>query len=146
MTHRGVELSLTGQVAPGLTVVAGTVLLRARVVNNTTGIITVPLGSTPRVSTLNLQYGPPVWRGVSVDTQIENTSAVFLNRSNTVSIPGRTVVNLGARYRFNVNGVSATLRGQVQNATDVFRWVPGNNGLLNVLEARRYFVSLTADF
>lgn len=30
VTHRGVELSLTGQVAPGLTVVAGTVFLRAR--------------------------------------------------------------------------------------------------------------------
>ncbi len=106
----------------------------------------MPLGRTPRVSTLNLQYGPASWRGISVDTQIENTSSVFLNRSNGVSIPGRTVVNLGARYRFTVDGVSATLRGQVQNATDVFRWVPGNNGLLNVLEARRYFVSLTADF
>lgn len=146
VTHRGVELSLTGQAAPGLTVVAGTVLLRARVVNDATGVTTVPLGRTPRVSTLNLQYGPVAWRGVSLDTQIENASGVYLNRSNTVRIPGRTVLNVGARYRFTVGHTSATLRGQVQNATDVFRWNPGSNGILSVLEGRRYFVSLTADF
>jgi iron complex outermembrane receptor protein len=148
VTHRGVELSLTGQAAPGLTIVAGTVLLRARVINNTgpAPLTTVPLGRTPRVSTVNLQYGPKTWNGMSVDGQVENTSSVFFNRANTVKEPGRTVVNLGTRYRFSIGDAPATLRAQVQNLTNVFRWNPSANGQFFLLEARRYSLSLTADF
>ena len=151
VTYRGVELSLTGQLAPGLTVVAGSVFLRARVSSDAAPLPPVPIGRTPRVSTVNVQYAPASWNGLAVDAQVENTSSAFANRANTVRVEGRTQINLGARYSFNINrlGLSdapAMFRVQAQNVSNVFRWVFDPNGSMQPLEQRRYTASLSLDF
>ena len=150
VTHRGVELSLTGQLADGLTMVAGSVFLRARVDSAAAGQL-VPIGRTPRVSSVNVQYGPASWNGVSVDAQLENTSSAFANRTNTERVAGRTALNLGGRYSFNINRLGlgdtpATLRVQAQNVTNVFRWNFNPNGSIQPFEGRRYSASLALDF
>jgi len=149
--HRGVELSLTGQLAPGLTVVAGSVFLRARVTSDAAPLPPVPIGRTPRVSTVNVQYAPVSWKGIAVDAQVENTSSSFANRANTVRVAGRTQINLGARYTFNINQLGlgdapAMLRIQAQNVTNVYRWVFNPNGSMQPMEPRRYTASLSLDF
>ncbi len=149
LRHRGVELSLAGQVMEGLTVVAGTVLLQARVSGDpvTRGIIgNVPIGRFPRTTRLNVQYGPKAWDGFSVDGQLENLASRYANALNTVLAPGRTLVNLGARYRFNILEAPSTLRFQVQNVGDVFAWNVGSTGSFDPIERRRFTLSLTTDF
>jgi len=147
--HRGAEISLTGQPIEGLTVVAGVILLQARISGEpvTTGRIgNVPLGRTPLTARLNLQYGPKAWQGFSVDGQVEHLSSRYANVLNTVRIEGRQVVNLGARYRFNIAGADATLRFQVQNVADVFRWDVNATASFQPIDRRRFTVSLAADF
>ena len=66
LTHRGIEMSLSGQVAPGLSVVAGAMLLRARIdaiASVASFIAPVPVGRPNRNVRLNVQYGPASWRG-----------------------------------------------------------------------------------
>jgi len=147
--HRGAELSLTGQVIDGLTVVAGTVLLQARVSGQsvTSGRIgRVPLGRYPHVMRLNVQYGPKAWSGFSIDGQVENVSARYADFLNTVRAPSYTTLNFGARYGFTIGDSAATLRFQAQNLTDVFAWNVSPTGTFTPLDQRRFLLSLAADF
>jgi len=150
VTHRGIELSLSGQPLEGLTVVAGAVLLRARVSGFTVdqGVIgKIPAGSTPRLLRLNLQYGPKTWDGLSVETQIEHKSAQYANRRNTFKRAASTTVNIGGRYQFNLFDSPASLRVQVLNLTNDVNWtVSGASGFFMAGDTRRYTARLAVDF
>ncbi len=147
--HRGAEMSLTGQVAEGLTIVAGAVLLQPRVTGPavTSGRFgREPLGPFPRVLRLNMQYGPKAWAGFSLDGQIENLSARYGNLANTSRVPGFTAGHFGARYAFRLGATAATLRVQMRNVTNVFAWNLGPTGTYFPIDRRRVQVSLAADF
>jgi iron complex outermembrane receptor protein len=148
--HRGIEASFTGQPLEGLTIVAGAVLLRARVSGFTVDqglIATIPTGVNPRLLRLNVQYGPKAWDGLSVETQVEHKAAQPANRLNTYKVPSTTIINLGGRYQFSLLGAPASLRVQVLNITDKFVWsVNGSAGFFMPTDSRRYTARLSADF
>ena len=149
LTHQGVELSLSGRLAPGLTVVAGAMLLRARVaahasVANLIG--SVPAGRVDRNIRLNVQYGPSAWRGFSIDGQVNQDGPAFANRANTLRLDGSTTLDLGARYVFKAFGTSASLRVRWQNVTDAFGWTVSGSGSYTPIAPRRFSAQLVADF
>ncbi len=148
--HRGVEVSLSGQPLEGLTMIAGAVLLRARVAGLTVdqGLIgKIPPGSSPRLLRLNLQYGPKSWHGLSADGQVEHKSAQQANRLNTFKKPATNTVNLGGRYQFALFSRPASFRVQVLNVTNEFSWsVNGASGFLTLGDPRRYTARFSVDF
>ena len=150
LRHRGLEFSLAGKAADGLTIVLGTVLLQARVSGDavTRGLIgAIPVGRTPRVSRLNVEYGPRGWNGLSVDAQVENISSRVASLDNVAMLPARTTFNAGARYRFRLFTKSAVLRLQAQNLTDVFGWdINAQQIAFEPNEPRRVSLSLAVDF
>ena len=148
--HRGVELSVAGKVTDSLTIVAGSVFLKARIAGTLVDqgrIGRVPIGRIPRVSRLNVDYGPPAWKGLSADMQLENLSSRIVSVDNTARIPGRTTINLGGRYRFKILDAPATLRLQAQNVTNVFGWEINTMQLsFETNERRRVTANLAIDF
>ncbi len=115
--HRGVEVSLTGRAfTQGLTIVGGLILLQPRVSGDTVarGLIgPVPLGQVPRTLQFSVQYQPPAWGGFSIDSQLNSTSDQVATADNSFKIDGTTMLNIGARYRFKVAEVPASVRAQV---------------------------------
>lgn len=149
LSHRGVELSLSGQIAPGLTVVAGAMLLRARIDAHAAlaGFIgDVPVGRPNRNVRLNLQYGPKAWNGFSIDGQVSQDGPVYATRANTVRVKGDTSFDLGARYVFTVFDTSASLRARVLNLTNAYSWSVSASGAYTANQPRRYTLQLVADF
>ena len=148
--HRGIELSLAGQVTEGLTIVAGSIFLQARLSGSLVdqGLVGhVPVGRRPRVTRLNLQYGPASWNGFSVEAQIENNKLGYGNAANTFKLSPFTVVNTGMRYRFKAFEVPATFRAQVLNVTNTYGWsVAGGSQYFTFQGPRRVGLSLAADF
>jgi iron complex outermembrane receptor protein len=149
--HRGIELSLAGEVTEGLTIVAGAVLLQARVAGVLVdqGVIgNVPIGRQPLTARLNVQYGPSSWNGFSVDGSIENIKEGYANLANTLKLPERTVINLGGRYRFDLVDSPATIRAQVLNVTNSYGWSLGGAtaAWLGSISPRRFQISLAVDF
>ena len=148
--HRGFEFSLAGQVADGLRVVAGAVLLQARLSGTLVdqGLLgRVPIGRTPRFTRLDVEYGPKSWNGLSFDVQADNRSSRIASADNLVRLPSRTILSLGGHYRFEVADVPASLRFQVRNVFDTFSW-DINISQLNYQpeEQRRYLMTLAVDF
>lgn len=146
--NRGVEASISGEPLPGLTVVAGAVLLEARVSGFTVDqgtIGEVPISASPRTLNLNVQYGPASWKGISVDADVENLSDHVADRRNTFDIAGATTLNVGGRYRFKVGESPASLRLRVENVTNAYDWHV-HAEWFHPIGRRRYSARLSVDF
>jgi iron complex outermembrane receptor protein len=120
--HRGVELSLAGNLTRDLTIVTGAVLLDARVTGEGVALGRVgerPVGQTDTTLQLNLNWDVPRARGLSFDIAVAHEGDIVATVDNSVSIPARTLVDLGVRYRTRIGGKPVTFRLTVTNVGDV---------------------------
>lgn len=148
VTSTGIEMSLAGRPAPGLSVVVGNVLLDARIAGEEVASGAIgkrPVASFARHTVASLDYRLPGLAGLSVDAVIDASSARTANPSNTLNVPGRVVTNVGVRYRFDVGDTALLLRGQIGNVTNTFGWNVGRSGYFTPLAARSYALSIVAD-
>lgn len=145
--NRGVELSVAGQLAPGLSVVAGNIYLDSKVsgeeVNNGS-IGPRPVATFKRHTIVSVDYRLPN-SPLSFDAFAEGTSPRVANSANTLFIPTRAILNLGTRYRFKVGKSNALFRAQVANVTNTFGWSNGSSGFYVPNGARRWSIGLAAD-
>lgn len=149
VVNRGVELSLAGAVTPRLSAVVGGVLLRPRVTGEGVALGRVgrrPVGLSARSLDANLDWRPPVLDGLSLDIGVSTVGDVPATRDNRVSIPGRTLVDLGARYRFRLGGRDATFRAQVSNVGNVYGYDLRGAGAYDPIQQRQASAYLTVDF
>jgi iron complex outermembrane recepter protein len=145
--HRGAELSLAGSPLENLTVVAGTRYIDATVSGSTVDAGLVgrrPVGSARSYSNASADYVLE-GTGLSFDATFESLSSQTANTANTVTVPGRSVLHLGGRYRFKLLGRPATLRAQVYNIFDKYGWNVLGSGVYMYNAPRRYSVYLAAD-
>ena len=146
--NRGIELSVSGQIAPGLNLVAGNVWLDAEVSGELVdrGIIGKrPVGTFVRHTIVSLDYRLPWHDPLSFDATFEGTSDRTANAANTLLIPTRAVMSLGARYRLKVSGKPVLVRALVGNVTNTFGWNVGGSGFFVPNGARRFSLSVAAD-
>lgn len=149
LSHRGLEFSLSGQLAPGLTVVGGAMLLKARIdahagLANLIG--PVPAGRPNRNVRLSVQYGPASWNGLSVNGQVNQDGPAYATRSNSLRLDDNTTLDLGMRYVFKLFGQSASLNAKMFNVTNAYGWTVTSSGLYAPTGARRIQAQLIADF
>jgi iron complex outermembrane recepter protein len=147
--NKGLEMSLAGSIRPGVSMVAGTVLLNP-VINGpdvSAGIIGQrPVGSLTRRSILNLD-----WRlndgtsPLSLDLAFESLSARTGNISNRLSAPPRETLNLGFRYRFDVSNAKVLLRVQLNNLFNDYGWQVSSSGSFTYSASRNLTAELLID-
>ncbi|MEK7343615.1 MAG: TonB-dependent receptor [Pseudomonadota bacterium] len=148
VTHRGFEASMSGKPVPNLSIVAGAVALRPRV----SGQAVVdgrlgrrPIGRTGLLIDTAIDYQLPFASGLSVDTRIVHEGRRVADAADTLALPARTIVDLGARYRSRIGGVPVLLRAQLRNAGNVYGWRVSSGGGFTLLQGRRAVISVTAD-
>ena len=156
VTHRGVELSLTGSPVAGLTLVTGAVLLGGEVSGELVSsgrIGSRPVGQARRQMKLNADYRLPWHDDLSVDLGIVHfgdRAASAAPRPDLggeqVSIDGRTTVDIGARWRFRLREANAVARLLVQNVADERTWDVAASGAYTIPNPRRVAFTVTADF
>lgn len=150
LRNRGVELSLTGQLRPGLTVVGGTMLLDPRISGEAVDSAQIgprPVGQIRRRSVLTMDLRSKQGRGpVSVDLSLESLSSRTANAANTLAAPPRAVVNLGARYRFKLAGGNWLIRPVLFNLFDQYGWNVSSSGGFTYIAPRAATLQLVADF
>ena len=150
LNNRGVELSLTGQIVPGLSVVGGLLLLNPRISGEAVRSGQIgprPIGQVRHHGVLNfdwrLRAGTSPW---SFDLGIENFSSRVGNSANTLSAAPRTSVNLGARYRFQHGRGTFLLRPLLQNAFNNYGWQVSTSGGWTYTSPRAVTLQLVSDF
>ena len=147
--HRGVEISLAGEPVDGLNIVAGAVLMKPRVTGEAVELGLVgrkPVGQAERSATFNVDYRLPWMPELSLNLGIQHLGKRAGSVDNLLNVPGRTLVNLGGRYRFDLMKRPASLRLQVSNLFDDYAWnVTGGGGFRRV-SPRRAQATLSVDF
>lgn len=138
--YRGVEFSLTGKIAPGLSMVLGNLLIDQKLSNGRR-----PIGATTRKTILSLNYRLPSRPAVSFDYYFESTSSRTANLTGTLRIPPRAIVNLGMRYRLKIADRPVLVRALVANVTNTFGWNVDGTGGFTPNGTRRFTLSVSAD-
>jgi len=150
LTNQGVEMSLTGQVVPGLNVVGGAMLLDPRIAGEavTSGQIGPrPLGQVRSRSFVTLDWRLKQGKSpLSFDLTSESWSSRVGNAANTLFAAPRLVIGLGARYRFKTAGGSFLIRPQVLNVFDNYGWQVSTSGGWTYTQPRTFTVQVVADF
>jgi iron complex outermembrane receptor protein len=104
-----------------------------------------PVGSAKSLSVASVDYVLG-GTGASLDAILENITAQVANTtSNNAEVGGRTVLNIGGRYRFTLSGKPATVRAQVQNVFDKYGWKVVSGGAYVYNPPRRFSVYLAMD-
>jgi iron complex outermembrane receptor protein len=147
--HRGIEASLSGKLTPRLDIVAGGVFMRPRVTGEGVALGRVgprPVGQPSRTLQLNLDWRPARLEGLSFDVGVTHLSRRPATRSNSVYLPARTLVDFGARYRFEVADRDASLRLRVTNLFNIHGWDLRGAGAYDLFPGRVGSVALAMDF
>jgi iron complex outermembrane recepter protein len=146
--NRGIEFSIAGQLAEGLTLVAGNVYLDATVSGEEVdrGLIGKrPVATQKRQTTINLDYQLPMFKALSFNANMESTSDRVANAANTLVIPARSVFSLGTRYKAKIGESSALFRFTVNNIFNTFGYNVGGSGFFLPNGSRRYTLAVSAD-
>lgn len=146
--HRGVEASVLGSVAPGLTLVAGALALDPTVSGAAVASGAIgrrPVGRSRLEAQATLDWRPGGTSPWSVDAGLFHDGARIATSDNRVRTPAATTLDLGLRYRFRLGGRPMTLRAQLLNLTDDARWEVASDALYNPSDPRTAQVTLTAD-
>lgn len=147
--HRGLEVSLSGEVTPRTNIALGAVLMRPRVEGelvDTGAIGRKPVGQTARTIILNGEYRLATVSGLSFNTDIVSYGRRMASSDNTLEIPSRIVVGAGARYQFGIKRARATARLHVGNVFNNFGWRTNASGVFEPNAQRSVMVNFAADF
>jgi iron complex outermembrane receptor protein len=141
LRNRGIEASLSGPLAPGLSFVGGFVLLDSRA--ESAAGTSRPIGSVKAIGLASFDYRF-AHSPVSVDFSLQGSSSPFA-APGLAQMPGRATLNMGARYHFRLAEWPATFRAAVTNVLDTYAYDLGSDGSYAYIDPRRLTLSLAAD-
>jgi len=146
--HRGAEVSLAGEIASGLSVVAGGLLLSPEVTTaaSAQAIGTRPVGQARWTTQLSIDYRMSHFPDLSVDGALTSRGARVARVDNRAAVGGYGTLDLGIRYRMRWGKrYSGTLRVQVTNVGDIANWFVTSDGGVQLIEPRRASAYLVVD-
>ena len=105
----------------------------------------VASSSPSRTLIANVDWRVPVLAALSFDLAVDHAGRRYADAANELRVPARTIVDLGARYRFRLAGAPAVLRLQATNLFNTYGWdVEGNNAFVYI-QSRQVVARLAMD-
>ena len=104
-----------------------------------------PVGTFKRHNIVNMNWTLPWHKPLTFTARWEATSDRTANAANTLSIPDRSVLGLGARYKLDIGKTPVLIRANVDNIFNAYGWVVGGSGFFIPNGQRRYSISIAAD-
>ena len=144
--NRGLELGFFGEPVQGLRLMGGISYTQAKLTRTAGGV------NEGRYATavpqwqgkLGVEWDVPGVPGLALNGNMVSVSEQYVNADNSLSVPGRTVFDVGARYATSIAGRPLTLRAMVLNVTDKAYWAGSLSSGLGA--PRTYMLSASMDF
>src|SRR5690606_34704426 len=95
---------------------------------------------------LGIEWDVPAMHGLTLLANATSASKQYLSSDNSLSVPGRTVFDLGARYVTKVSSRPLTLRATVTNVSNKAYWAKPPFTSLALGARRTFLLSATMDF
>lgn len=122
--NRGIELSLDGEVTPGLRIISGVAITDA-VLRETQGGVNEgnkAAGVPDYTANANVEWDVPFLPALTLTGRVVHTGPQAVDIANTLELPDWTRFDLGARYVARVGQQALTLRVQVDNVANERYW------------------------
>lgn len=144
--NRGLELTAYGEIQRGLRVMASAAFNDAKLTRTAGGVNqgNEAPGVPDRTFNVGLDWDMPWLPGLSLNGRVINTSSVYADTANRLSVPSWTRVDIGARYATKVAGKPVTLRANLENVADKNYWVTST--YVTVGAPRTLMLSAAIDF
>ncbi|WP_240998797.1 TonB-dependent receptor [Pseudomonas baltica] len=95
---------------------------------------------------LGMEWDTPLLEGLTLTANATAVSEQYINADNSLSVPGYTLFDAGARYTTHVSNKPVTLRANVRNLTDKDYWGMPLTQSLGLGAPRTYELSASVDF
>lgn len=145
--HRGLELSLAGQLTDGLSVVAGLTRLEARLSGELvdSGLIGPIAVGRPEVNAqVNLTWRVPGIESLTFDGSMIFTGPEQGDGANELQTSAFATFNVGLRYGTRIGDTPITIRARVTNLFNRFAWTANSAELLFYNTPRSFALSVAA--
>jgi iron complex outermembrane receptor protein len=142
--HRGIELTVNGDLAPGLRIISGLAVIEPELVGGNT----VP-GIPGFTANADLEWDLAFVPGLTLTGRITHTGEQWVDLANTLELPDWTVFDLGARYVLAAGETPVTLRLTVDNVANKRFWASAYDSFNPALlqgQPRTVKASISADF
>lgn len=149
LRHRGVELSLVGNLTPRLRIVSGAVYLDARRSGTPvkTGAWSKEAIGLPKFQAMTgLTYSVPAVQGLSLDAQLNHSSSRRVSSRSELRTPSLTTVDLGLRQTASIGNSQIVVRARVINLLDADSWVAARSELIDRPSRRAFRLSITMNY
>ncbi|UUL82836.1 TonB-dependent receptor [Sphingomonas qomolangmaensis] len=122
--HRGVELTLDGELVDGLRFIGGASVIQAKLRDTEGGTLdgNTAVGVPDYTINANVEWDTPFIPGFTLTGRVIDTGKQQVDRANTLEIPGWTRFDLGARYVVAAAQRPLTLRLNVDNVANERYW------------------------
>lgn len=122
--NRGLEFGFMGEPGKGIRVLGGVAYTQAKLTRTAGGVNQGRYAtSTPRwQAKAGVEWDFPYLHGLTLTANAVATSKQYINADNSLSVAGRTIYDVGARYNTVIAGRDVTLRAQVLNVGNKAYW------------------------
>jgi iron complex outermembrane receptor protein len=144
--NRGLELTAYGEIYSGLRLMASAAFNDAKL-TRTAGDVNLgndAAGVPKRTFNLGLDWDTPWVPGLSLNGRVINTSSVYADAANRLSVPSWTRLDIGARYATKVANKAVIFRANLENVFDKNYWVTST--YVTVGAPRTLMLSASIDF
>lgn len=145
--NRGLELSLFGEVMPGVRLLGGGAYTQAKLTKTQDGANdgNDAIGVPRKQLNLGGEWDLGAVPGLTLTARTLYTDEQYVDPANRLSIPDWVRVDVGARYRFVAQGRPVVLRANLDNLFDEDYWGTSTAGYLYLGTGRTLQLSASVD-
>lgn len=146
--NRGIEFSVNGEASRYVRFIGGASYNSAKQTKTASGTLDgkKAIGVPDYQVNLGTEVVPPFFDKITLTGRVVYTSEQFVDAANTLTIPGWTTFDLGARYIIVTASHPITLRADVDNIANKRYWASSFGGYLLQGTARTLRISATYEF
>lgn len=146
--NRGVEWGFFGAPLDGVRLLGGVAYVQPKLTRTAGGVNEgrIATAVAQRQAKLGVEWDVPTLQGLTLTGNATAMSKQYISADNSLSVPGRTLFDVGARYSTTVAGRPLALRASVNNVTNKSYWGMPLLSSLALGAPRTVLVSATMDF
>ncbi|WP_342730522.1 TonB-dependent siderophore receptor [Bradyrhizobium sp. B117] len=147
--NRGLELTVFGELQPGIRVLGGVTLIDPELTKTSAPVNLgkTPIGVPQVQANLSAEWDTPFAPGLTLVANTVYTGYQYLDAANTQVVPAWTRLDLGARYSTRINDRPVTFRALVQNVFDTNYWAGvASFSAVSQGNPRTLLLSMSTDF
>ncbi|MGB3721723.1 MAG: TonB-dependent siderophore receptor [Pacificimonas sp.] len=142
--HQGLELTMNGELAPGLRLIGGAALTDAELIGGN------EVAGVPEfTANADIEWDLPFVSGLTLTGRAVHTGAQWVDAANTLEVDAWTRFDVGARYVLTAGDTPVTLRLTVDNVANERYWASSFDTFSAALlqgQPRTVKASVSADF